>query len=175
MIALSGTPVLATARLTLRAPVAADWPHWRAFALSPRAIHIGGPMDEAKAWRAFCHVTGMWVMRGFGSFVFLETGSDMPLGLTGPWFPIDWPEPEIGWTVWSPAAEGRGYAFEAAAAARDHAFRDLGWATAVSYIDPANTRSIRLAERLGAIRDPGAATPDPADPPLVFRHPKARA
>ncbi len=170
MIALSPTPTLTTARLTLRAPCAADWQYWRDFAATDRARFVGGPIDEAKAWRAFGHLIGMWVLRGYGSFVFHETGSDMPLGMCGPWHPADWPEAEIGWTVWSAEAEGKGYAFEAATAARAHAFANLGWQTAVSYIDPDNARSIALALRLGAIMDP-AAPPPPFDKPvLVYRH-----
>ncbi len=71
------------------------------------------------------------------------------LGQVGPFFPDDWPEPEIAWTVYD-GAEGRGIALEAARAALAHAFRDLGWTTAISMIDPANTRSVALAQRLGA-------------------------
>jgi RimJ/RimL family protein N-acetyltransferase len=40
----------------------------------------------------------------------------------------------------------------------------------VSYIDRNNSRSIALAERLGAVPDPDAATPDNSDD-LVYRHP----
>lgn len=170
---LADTPVLATEHLTLRAPDARDWPLWRDFAASERAIHIGGPYDLAKAWRAFGHVIGMWVLRGFGSFVFTERGADTALGMAGPWYPADWPEPEIGWTVWSPDHEGLGLAFEAARAARAYAYATLGWKTAVSYIDAPNARSIALAERLGAVRDPGAQAPgaDRDAEVLVFRHP----
>jgi RimJ/RimL family protein N-acetyltransferase len=53
---------------------------------------------------------------------------------------------------------------------RAHAFRDLGWTTAVSYIDPDNARSIALAERLGAVRDRGARQPVFDKPCLVYRH-----
>ncbi|MCU0912171.1 MAG: GNAT family N-acetyltransferase, partial [Rhodobacteraceae bacterium] len=140
----------------------------------PRAHFIRGEdIDLGKAWRAFAHVVGMWALRGYGSFVFCLKGSDDALGMTGPWHPMDWPEREIGWTVWRPEAEGQGFAFEAASRARDFAFRTLGWTTAVSYIDPRNARSIALAERLGAVRDPLAPPPVPlADTPaLVFRHP----
>lgn len=173
-VTLTATPFLTTDRLILRAPVAADWPHWRDFAVSDRAIYIGGPMDEAKAWRAFGHIIGMWVMRGYGQFVYCLKGSDEALGMVGPWHPVDWPEREIGWHVWTAEAEGKGYAFEAASAARDYAFGALGWDTAVSYIDPANDRSIALALRLGARRDTEAATPHPEEPTLVYRHPKPK-
>ena len=173
--ALAHTPVLATERLTLRAPGAQDWPAFAAFMTSPRSAFVRpADIDEGRIWRAFGHVIGHWVLRGFGNFVFTRTGDDAALGMTGPWFPAGWPEREIGWSVWSEAGEGRGYAFEAAAAARDHAFRDLGWETAVSYIDPDNTRSIALAERLGARRDDAAARPDDA-PCLVYRHPRPEA
>jgi len=169
------TPVIRTERLTLRAPARQDWPLFNAFLASPRADYIrSAGYDEMLAWRAFGHVIGHWVLRGFGSFVFTRAGDDTALGMTGPWFPAGWPEPEIGWTVWSPEAEGKGYAFEAANAARDHAFRDLGWDTAVSYIDPENARSIALAERLGAVRDHGAAHPGD-EPCLVYRHPRPEA
>lgn len=170
--ALANTPVLTTERLVLRAPRAGDWPVFADFLGSDRSRFIGGPKDRKEAWRAFGHVIGMWVLRGFGSFVFTRKDGDTPLGMTGPWFPEGWPEREIGWTVWRPEAEGKGYAHEAAKAARDHAFRDLGWETAVSYIDGGNARSVALAERLGAILDTAARAPDPGAgaPCLVYRH-----
>lgn len=169
-VALSPTPVLETERLILRAPQAGDWPAWAAFALDERSRFVGGPLDLEKAWRAFGHVIGMWVMRGFGTFVITAKDGGAPLGMCGPWYPEGWPEREIGWTLWSPEAEGKGYAYEAARATIDHAFGALGWDTAVSYIDPGNARSIALAERLGAQRDDAAAHPG-LDACLVFRHP----
>jgi RimJ/RimL family protein N-acetyltransferase len=116
----------------------------------------------------------MWVLRGYGSFVFTLKGDDTPLGMAGPWFPEGWPEHEIGWTVWSQGAEGKGYAFEAAQAARGFAYEVLGWDGAVSYIDAPNARSIALAERLGALRDDAATPPETSGdhcPVLVYRHP----
>jgi RimJ/RimL family protein N-acetyltransferase len=175
VIALAGTPVIRTARLVLRAPQAGDWEPWAAFATSSRARHIGGPLSRALAWRALGHLTGHWVHRGYGMFVFADQADWKPIGMAGPWFPEGWPEHEIGWSVWSAAAEGRGYAREAAAAARAWAFGTLGWDTAVSYVAPGNARSIALAERLGAVRDEAAAVPDAAAPTLVFRHPRPEA
>ena len=52
--------------------------------------------------------------------------------------------------------EGEGYAYEAARSARNNAFNALSWPTLVSYIHPDNTRAIRLAEKLGAVRDEAA-------------------
>lgn len=173
MIALASTPTIRTDRLRLRAPQGSDWPHWRAFHASDRARFIGGGPDQptGQSWRAFGHVIGHWVMRGFGSFVFTRNDDDQPLGMAGPWFPDGWPEREIGWTVWNAAAEGKGYAQEAATAARGHAFQTLGWDSAVSYIRPDNARSIALAERMGAHHDAAAPTPGAIAECLVYRHP----
>ncbi len=168
-------PTLSTERLSLRLPGADDWPVWEAFARSVRAQYIGGPYDVGTAWRAFGHVIGHWVLRGYGSFIFTLKGSEEPLGMAGPWHPANWPEPEIGWTLWSAEAEGKGFAYEAAFAARAYAFKKLKWPTAVSYIDPGNARSIALARRLGATLDTDAATPRDDETTLVYRHPSPEA
>lgn len=169
--ALADTPVLETDRLILRAPQRGDYPAWAEFVSSDRARFIGGPLDAGPAWRAMGHLTGHWVHRGFGMFILCEKSAPhSPIGMTGPWFPEGWPEQEIGWSLWSAEAEGRGFALEAAQAARGYAYGDLGWPTAVSYIRPENRRSIALAQRLSAVLDPDAATPDDSDD-LVYRHP----
>lgn len=178
MIALTGTPVLETARLRLRAPVAADWPAYRDFALSERARYVRPPdIDAERAWRMFAAMIGHWALRGWGSFVMTLKSDDRPLGMVGPWFPEGWPEREILWMVWDRQAEGKGYVTEAVDACIDHVFGELGWDTAVSYIDPANTASIRLAGRLGAHHDPDAPTSRLAESPvlLVYRHPARRS
>lgn len=172
---LANTPVLETERLTLRAPRIEDYPVWEAFYLSERSRHIGAWPDPTvgRAWRAFAHVAGMWALRGFGLFVMCEKGAeDRPLGQVGPWVPQDWPENEIGWSVWLPEAEGKGFAAEAARVTRGFAYQVLGWKTAVSYIDHDNARSIALAERLGATPDPDATTiPGYEGKVRVYRHP----
>lgn len=167
------TPVIETERLVLRMPEAADLPAWTAFFATERSRYVGGPGDAAKAWRVFASIAGHWTIRGYGIFVLTRRGTGEPVGTVGPWHPGDWPEAEIGWALWSLAAERQGYAAEAARAVITHAHRDLGWDTAVSYIDPTNARSIRLAERLGARLDAAADRPDAAD--LVYRHALAEA
>ncbi|WP_145106521.1 GNAT family N-acetyltransferase [Cereibacter sediminicola] len=174
MIAVTGSPAITTERLTLRMPAARDWEPVAGFLTSDRVRFIGGTLTRDKAWRAFGHMVGHWVLRGYGMFIFTLRGSDEALGMAGPWYPEGWPEQEIGWSVFSEAGEGQGYAREAAEAARRHAFQNLGWKTAVSYIHPHNVRSLALAERLGAVRDEGASFPGDG-PALVFRHPGSEA
>lgn len=173
---LAGTPILETERLILRGPEGSDWTGWAELATSDRARFIGGPYSRVQAFRAWGHVIGQWVIRGFGSFVFVRKDTGQAIGHGGPWYPEGWPEHELGWTIWDPRDEGAGLAHEALLTIRDHAFRTLGWTTAVSYIDDGNHRSIALAERLGAWRDDAAVKPDNNDPPLlVYRHPGPEA
>jgi aminoglycoside 6'-N-acetyltransferase len=59
---------------------------------------------------------------------------------------------EIGW-VFHPDARGRGYATEAARAITEAAFGDLGVHRVWAQLDPVNTASARICERLGMRRE----------------------
>ncbi|TCP40425.1 GNAT family N-acetyltransferase [Rhodovulum marinum] len=142
-------PALDTGRLVLRAPCAADVPVLRAFYASDRSRFVGGPKSAEDSWRQLATEIGHWALRGYGRWIVEEKATGRAAGLVGLWNPDGWPEPEIGWDLFE-GFEGKGYATEAAAAARDHAYGVLGWPTAISLVNPANTASARVAERLGA-------------------------
>ena len=166
--ALAHMPVLNTERLTLRPPVAEDWAAYKAYRHSPRSTLPDG-LAPGEIWTHFAAFFGHWQLRGFGRFIMVETTTRRAIGHVGPYFPDDWQEPELTWTLWHKDFEGRGLAYEAALAARTHAYHHLGWKTAVSYIDGSNSRSIALANRLGAQlerTDPGKIRPFD-----VYRHP----
>ncbi len=160
-----------TQRLVLREPKLSDIDTAIEFFMSDRAAGIGGPLDYGRAWRMFATECGHWAMLGHGMWIVTRKGDDTPLGMIGPWTPGDWPENEIGWSIWDPNLEGTGIATEAAAAAIDHAWRVLDWDTMVSYVGIGNTRSARLAEKLGAVLDETAAQPE-GKAVWVYRHPK---
>ena len=168
---IAGSPVIETERLTLRRLQPRDYAAWKPFILDDRSRYMRDEGDVGEAWRDFCHALGHWEMRGWGVFAICLKGEDAAFGDVGPWMPENWNEPEIAWSIWDAAREGRGYVTEAATAARDWAFRELGWPTAVSYIDPGNARSIAVAERLGARRDDKAGHPFGEEACLVYRHP----
>ena len=170
---MTGIPRLETERLVLRGPESRDCGAFMDFYTSERAKLTDHSDSRTDAWKAFAAGLGHWRLRGFGLWVVTMRGSDESLGMVGCWQPEGWPEPEIGWLLWA-GAEGRGIAYEAALASRGYAYRELGWPTAVSYIAPENVRSIRLAERLGAVRDDGAERPE-GDDCLVYRHPSPEA
>jgi RimJ/RimL family protein N-acetyltransferase len=160
-------PTLMTERLILRPPVDADYPAYAAFLASPRSIHMGGPLTGWGAWGMFCHDVAQWQLFGHGALMIdrRDTGDCVgQVGINhGPLFP----EKELGWLLFD-GHEGNGFAHEAALALRDWAFAERGLATLVSYCDPANVRSIAVAQRLGATLDRNAVGQDPED--LVFRH-----
>ncbi len=166
------TDALHTARLILRPPVPGDWDAFHDFMMSDRSTAFGSHKDLAKAFRSFAAELGHWQIFGYGMWAVTVRGDDTCIGLIGPWTPPDWPETEIGWMILSADIEGTGIATEAARASIKHAYDVLGWQTAVSYIAPGNARSIRLAEKLGAVLDPDA--PRPAADTLVYRHPKPK-
>lgn len=160
-------PTLTTPRLILRPAVATDWPAYHALMSSGRACHMGGPFSSQVAWGMFCADHAQWDFYGCGALMIEDRATGACLGQvginSGPLFP----EQELGWLLY-PQAEGHGFAFEAAQALRHWTAQDLGLGTLVSYIDPGNIRSRKLAERLGAVLDPHAERPDPGD--LVYRH-----
>ena len=116
------------------------------------ARFIGGACNAEDAWRRMATQMGHWQLRGYGPWVVEEKATGTWVGYSGLWNPHGWPEPEVMWGL-APAARGRGYATEAAQAARTHAYEQLGWTTTISLIAAANRPSQKVAERLGAKRE----------------------
>jgi RimJ/RimL family protein N-acetyltransferase len=100
-------------------------------------------------------MAGSWVLLGFGFFSVIEKTSGQWIGYLGPIQPEGWPGTEVGYTL-IPAARGKGYAVEGAAATIDWAFATLGWTDVIHTINPENSASQAVARRLGAMnRGPG--------------------
>lgn len=143
-------PILETDRLRLRMLTLGDLEAEADFYASERSAGVGGPKEKREVFRMLAAMIGHWVMRGYGFWGIDEKATGKYCGRCGLWFPLEWPEPEIGWSVMA-HAEGRGIAREAAIAARNYAYTQMGWTTLISLIDPTNDRSKKLAERLGAM------------------------
>lgn len=110
-------------------------------------------LGPAECWSRLCAVAGNWQLRGHGNFAVEEKASGAFIGHVGPWEPYGWPAFEIGWAIF-PAAQGRGYAAEAAAASFRFAHDVLGKDEAIHLIHPDNLPSERVARSMGA--RPGA-------------------
>ncbi|WP_170787163.1 GNAT family N-acetyltransferase [Ruegeria lacuscaerulensis] len=145
-------PRLETERLILRAPSEADFEAEAEFFVSDAAAFLGGRKSPDETWRFIAQLLGHWAMRGYGFWGVEEKNTGTYVGHVGLWYPHSWPEREVGWTLMNHAT-GKGYATEAAMAARAHAYDVLGWDTAISLIDPDNHASKAVANRLGATLD----------------------
>jgi RimJ/RimL family protein N-acetyltransferase len=156
--------LLETERLLLRRPRLEDVDDVLATISDPEAMRFIGGLgrgDRAEAQEAVERWLSRWDANGFGQFSVVRREDGRWVGRTGllVWDRAVWrpstlaeasePEIELGWTF---AREhwGYGYATEAAREARRWAREELGIERLVSLIDPDNTRSIRVAEKLGA-------------------------
>ena len=158
-------------RLLLRPIDAMDWEVFCQYSLSERAKLSLGSDNIGNAWKNFTLLVGHQALRGYAPQAsVLRQEKDRAIGVAGPHFPPDWPEPELGWQIWDGAYEGKGYASEAVIAARKWSAQTFGWRNMVSYIKPDNTRSIRLAQRLGCTLDETAERRPDGSP--VWRHPE---
>lgn len=149
-MSLTNAPILETDRLILRGPERGDAEAYIAFLMDKDRAELFGHYDNrGDAWRWFALNVGHWYIHGYGYFTIVLKETGQPCGISGIWNPEGWPEPEIGWVVFN-GFEGKGIAFEAALRARQWAYDDLGFTTLTSNIVPGNTRSVALAERMGA-------------------------
>ena len=166
-------PRIETARCILRAPVLEDAPAWISIMVPDAEGHLGGPHDAAGAFTEFAATVGSWLLRGHGLWTVTDrAGAVLGFVLIG--FEPGDEAPELGW-LFLPEARGQGYATEAAAAARAHALGTGGLRELVSYIDPGNAASRRLAERLGARVSGIIADPATGEAAEVWRHSEGAA
>ena len=160
-------PVLETDRLILREPREADFTAALAFNDSPRNVFVGGMLERRWIWRGVLANIGHWALRGYGFFS-VDTREGDFIGRVGVIYHDGWDEPELGWHLFD-GFEGKGYALEAARAARADYHARVSPNPPISYIDPANLRSRALAERLGARPEREAVFHDKSI--AVWRHP----
>ncbi|GIT91193.1 acetyltransferase [Jannaschia pagri] len=159
---------LETERLVLRVPIEADWPEHLAFGLSDRMQFTGGPTNRWGAWRSFTSMLGHWVLRGYGFWQILEKSTGDRIGKAGLLFHDGWPEPELAWHLYD-GNTGKGFATEAARAARTDAWSRLGLGPLISPIDADNHASRAVARRLGArVEGTGALLGSDVE---IWRHP----
>lgn len=154
-------PTLQTARLVLRPPSLEDAEPLAAMYADPDvARFIGGLQPPEMVWRMLRAIAGAWALDGFGMFSVIERESGRWIGRVGPWQPLGWPGPEVGWALVR-SAWGRGYALEAGTTAIEWAFETLDWSEVVHAVDPANERSKAVMHRLGSRYLRTATMPEP--------------
>lgn len=112
--------------------------------------YVGGLKTQEEAWRLLAAYIGHWHLKGYGYWAVYEKHTQKLVGAVGLWKSIGWPELELGYWLLK-EMQGQGYAIEAAERCLTYAFQTMKVPTVVSYIDPENLPSRKLAERLGGI------------------------
>jgi RimJ/RimL family protein N-acetyltransferase len=121
--------------------------------------HIGGkPINREDSWRRLLSGVGMWSLIGMGPFAVELKSDGRMVGHCG-FFqfnrdmePLILGEPEMGW-IFDRSVHGQGIAHEACQAALDWAEREIGAKSYPAIIDLDNAPSMKLAERLGFVRE----------------------
>ena len=148
--------VLRTERLVLRGWTEADRAPFAQMNADPEVMeHFPSTLDRAGSDAFVDRIQTHFAEHGYGLWA-VEAGGDF-IGFTGlavPRFHAGWmdgreqPVVEVGWRL-GRSAWGSGYATEAARAALDFAFTELGREEVVSFTVVENTRSRAVMERLG--------------------------
>jgi RimJ/RimL family protein N-acetyltransferase len=145
------TLTLETRRLLLRPTRPDDFEEFAKFLADAETMrYLGGAAQPRPvAWRSFLTMAGAWAMQGYAMFSVIEKASGRWVGRVGPWQPEGWPGTEVGWGIVRDRCR-LGYATEAATAAIDWAFAELGWSEVIHVIEPANVPSQAVARKLGS-------------------------
>jgi len=164
-----------TERLRLRGWRAGDREPFAALNADPVAMeHFPSTMTRAESDGFADRIDATLRERGWGLWAVEVAGGAPFIGFVGlhearfeaPFTPAV----EVGWRL-LPAHWGHGYATEAARAALEVGFGEVGLAEIVSFTIPANRRSRAVMERLGMRRDPAD---DFDHPDIPAGHPMRR-
>ncbi|MEO5972917.1 MAG: GNAT family N-acetyltransferase [Sphingomicrobium sp.] len=169
-------PVIETERLILRDFTHADLDAHAATLAEPEVMHhlSGEPLSREDSFRRLLLAVGQWPVLGIGMWAverkadgrvvghcgFFDMEREMEPSLLG--------EPEMGW-IFDTSVHGQGVALEACRAALAWAEETLDAASFPAIIAPDNIASIKLAEKLGFVREPDGVYKGEAI--AVFRRP----
>ena len=102
-----------------------------------------------EVWATMQPQLGQWALRGYGLFALERTSDTAFIGFAGILHPAEWPEPELAYSL--AQAHGAGASPpRQPRAARDWAFAQHRLSRLASFIIAGNTRSVHVAEKLGA-------------------------
>ena len=171
-------PRLETERLVLRGFRASDFAGYHATMSDPEVVRFLGaePLNREEATRRLNLFAGFWAIQGRGMWAVEDKASGALIGHCGLFDlrrdmqPSIEGMPEMGW-IFDRSVHGTGVAYEASRAALDWHDATYGVLEIPAIISPLNHASMRLAERLGFIRDEDASYK--GEPIALFRRPAA--
>src|SRR5689334_18900140 len=140
--------LIPTERLLLRPLGLDDLGEIHAMNAMPEVIRTMGVVDRATALARLEANERDWRERGYGPMAVIERATGRFLGRSGLKYWPQFDETEVGWVL-RPEAWGQGFATEAGRACVAWGFGTFEFPYLTAMIRPDNTRSIRVAERLG--------------------------
>lgn len=148
---------LETTRLLLREFTLADWSAVQAYCGDPVVVHFMtfGPntVAETQAWLQWCVEQSQAVPRSIYSLaIVLQSDGQLIGNCTLALNPAEPREAAFSYLL-NRAYWGQGYATEAMRALFDFGFNEFGLHRVADAVDPANTASIRVLEKLGLRRE----------------------
>jgi RimJ/RimL family protein N-acetyltransferase len=174
----SSAPTIETERLVLRSFRREDLDDFSATMADPEIVrHLAiEPLSREDALRRIFLAAGQWPIIGMGMWAvelkaggrmvghlgFFDMERDMEPSLVG--------QPEMGW-IFDRSVHGQGIALEACRAALDWAEREFGPVDIPAIISTDNQPSMKLAGRLGFVREPDGVYK--GEPIAIFRRPAA--
>lgn len=164
---VTSAPRLETERLVLRSFTRADLDAHAAKLANPAVVrHLGGSLfNREDSWRRLTMAVGQWPLLGYGYWAVELKATGLMVGEVGfadferGMSPDISGAPEMGW-VFDTVAHGKGLASEAARAALEWIDATLAPVEITAIISIENAKSMRLAERLGFVREPDAVYRD---------------
>ncbi len=154
--AMTTIPTLTTERLILRPHRLEEFEDYADFWKQEDLMRFVGeaPPTREQTWARLLRYAGMWHRLGFGFFAIEERESGRFAGEAGfldlhrDMEPTTEGTLETGWAI-SPPLQGKGYATEAISAAIAWADDKFADRRMTCIIDPDNTPSLRVAEKVG--------------------------
>jgi RimJ/RimL family protein N-acetyltransferase len=178
-VLLPGTSV-ETARLLLRMPVLADAEVlmsviWDPDVVAQKQVTLTEPPGGLDlALKNTADMLRQWELRGYGQWCIVEKATGDVIGVVGFYHPQKpWPGVDLGWLL-DRSRWGQGYATEAAGAALDWIWANTHVDRVISLIAPDDTRSMRVATKIGQRFERADVDPVHGDPAHVFSIERSR-
>lgn len=140
--------MIETERLQLRPLTVDDLNDLIPIHSAPEVEHFMGSLGRAELTDWLKLVEEDWASHGYGRGAIIERATGRLVGRAGLKFFPEYQETELGWVL-HPREWGRGFATEAARAWALWGMERLDVPYLTSMIEPANSRSIAVARRLG--------------------------
>jgi RimJ/RimL family protein N-acetyltransferase len=140
--------LIETERLVLRRLAMGDLDEFVVLHRDPEVVRFVGALDRAQAKERLQASEQEWGARGHGLLAVLDRSSGRLLGRVGLRYWPQFQETEAGWLLRREAWD-QGYATEAVRACVEWGFATLFIPNITAMIHPENTRSARVAQRLG--------------------------